>query len=104
MEQSPYRKAHSHSDSQEILRPFTECEGLLARLLFLILGQIHPFHPISLKIYSNIIFPSTPRSSEWSLTSRFSDQNFISSFHLFHVYYTPRPSLSPPFGHPNNIW
>jgi hypothetical protein len=34
---------------------------------------MHPFHrfpPYFTKIRSNTIFPSTPRSSEWSLTFR----------------------------------
>jgi hypothetical protein len=29
---------------------------------------VHTFPPYSPKICSNIIFPSTPRSSEWSLS------------------------------------
>jgi len=32
-----------------------------------------------LKIHSNIIFPSTPRSSNWSLLFRFSKQKFFIS-------------------------
>jgi hypothetical protein len=43
-----------------------------------ILSQINPVHafpPYFPKINSNIIFPSMPRSSEWSLPFRFSYQN-----------------------------
>jgi hypothetical protein len=35
------------------------------------------FPPQVLKTHSNIIFPSTPKSSQWSLPFRFSDQNSV---------------------------
>jgi hypothetical protein len=35
----------------------------------------------SLKIYSNVIYSSTPRSSEWPLLFTFSDQNFVCISH-----------------------
>jgi hypothetical protein len=34
------------------------------------------------KIHFNIILPSTPRSSEWSLPSRLANQNFVRIFRL----------------------
>jgi hypothetical protein len=37
---------------------------------------VHTFSPYFPKIYSNIVFPSTPMSSEWSLPFTFSSQNF----------------------------
>jgi hypothetical protein len=33
----------------------------------------------------NIIIPSTPRSSQWCLPFRFSDQNFVYIFHTSHA-------------------
>jgi len=49
------------------------------------------------KIHSNIILPSTHRSSEWSLPFRVSNHNFVHSFHLSHVCYIYHTShhLSP---------
>jgi hypothetical protein len=35
------------------------------------------------KIHSNITFPSTPRSFEWSLSFRFSDRNLLRSSHRY---------------------
>jgi len=43
-------------------------------------------------IISNIIFPSMSRSSEWSLSFRFSDQNFVCISHICHLCYIPLPS------------
>jgi hypothetical protein len=56
------------------------------------------------KKHSNIISPSTPRSSEWTFTFRFPDQNFCIYFSSFpsmlHV-----PSFSSPwFYYSNYIW
>jgi len=42
------------------------------------------------KSHSNIIFPSTPRSSELCLTFRFSNQNFVWISHLSHACYISR--------------
>jgi hypothetical protein len=45
----------------------------------------YPVHSLKLyfrMIYPNIIFPSTSRSLEWSLSFRFSEQNFVQMFHL----------------------
>jgi len=50
-----------------------------------ILSQIHPVHtypPYFPKIYFNIILPSMPMSSVWSLSVRFCDQNCLYIFHL----------------------
>jgi hypothetical protein len=48
-------------------------------------------NPIHINI--NIILPSTPRSSESSLSFRLPNQNFVRSSHLFHAHYMPRPSI-----------
>jgi hypothetical protein len=45
----------------------------------------HDFPPCFLKIHSNIIFPSRPRSSESFLLLRFSDQSFVRISHLSHA-------------------
>jgi hypothetical protein len=59
-----------------------------------VLSEMHPVHtlpPCSRKIQSNIIFPSTPRSSEWSLPFRFSDRSFVCTSHLSPACYMPLP-------------
>jgi hypothetical protein len=58
-----------------------------------------PYFP---KIHSNIVLPSMPRSSKWSLPFRFSNQNIVGISCLSHTCYIP-PSRHPPwFDHPNN--
>ena len=67
--------------------------------------QLDPVHtPTShfLKIYLNIIFPSTPGSSKWSLSLRFPQQNPVYISPLPHMCYTPRSSHSSRFYHPSN--
>jgi hypothetical protein len=46
--------------------------------------QSSPYHPILSKIHFNIIFPPTPKSSQWSLSSRLSHQNSIMYFFPMH--------------------
>jgi hypothetical protein len=70
-----------------------------------ILKQVNLPHtlPANLpKIHSNPIPtpPSTPRSSEWSLSSGHSPQNHV---HL-HACHMPRTTHSPRFDLPNDIW
>jgi hypothetical protein len=48
--------------------------------------------------------PSTPRSSEWSLPFRFSNENIACIFNLSHACYISSPSHLSWFDHPNNIW
>jgi hypothetical protein len=58
-----------------------------------ILSQMNPVFtlvPYFSKILCNIVSLSTPRSSTWSLSFRFSNQNICIS-HLSHPYYMPRP-------------
>jgi hypothetical protein len=56
------------------------------------------------KIHCNIIFPSTPRSSKWSLPIGVSNQNIVCISHLPNSCYMPQPFHPLRFDHPNNIW
>jgi hypothetical protein len=61
-----------------------------------VLTHMHPVHnfpPHFPKIQSNIIFPSTPRSSEWSFPRRDLDQNFL-RIYLSNVCYRPFKTYS----------
>jgi len=63
---------------------------------------VHVFPPHFPKIYSNIIPPSTPISSEWTLPSRFSYHSFV-WIYLSHTCYMSCPSY-PWLDLPNYIW
>ena len=110
MEQRPYWEANRFSATQEIPRILWN-----PKVHYLIhkcptpvstLPQLDPVHnPTShfLKIHLNIIFPSTPGSSKWSLNLRFPYQNPVYASPLPHTRYLLRPSDSSRFGHPKNI-
>jgi hypothetical protein len=71
------------------------------------LSQINPVHALTshlLKFYLNIILPSTPGSSKWTLSTRFPHQNpvYTSAFHQ--TCYILRPSHPSLFYHQINIW
>ena len=71
-----------------------------------ILGQPNPVHiPTShlLEIHPNIIYPSTPRSPQWSLSLRFPQQDPIHPPLLTHTRHMPSPSHSSRYYHPHNI-
>jgi hypothetical protein len=99
VEQSPSWEANSHSASKIpclLQNPKVHYRVHKNRSLLPVLSQTNPIHkhPNSFaKIYSNNIFPSTPRSSEWSFPFRFSNQHFICISHLSYACYIPRPSL-----------
>jgi hypothetical protein len=55
-----------------------------------------------LKIHRNIILPSTPGSTKWSLSLRFSHQNPVYTSSLPHTRYMLGPSHSSGFYHPQS--
>jgi len=74
---------------------------------FLILSQLDPVHTHTsqfLKIHLNIILPSGPGSSKWSLSLRCPQKNPVYTYPLPHTCYIPRQSHSSLFDNPNNIW
>ena len=71
-----------------------------------ILSQLDPVHSPTyhfLKIHLNIILPSTPGSSKWSISSMFPHQNPVYASPLPHTRYMPRPPHYSRFDHPNTI-
>jgi len=57
-----------------------------------------------LKIHFNIILPSMPGTSKWSLSLSFPHQNPVYAVTIPHTCYIPRPYNSSRFDHGNNIW
>jgi hypothetical protein len=99
MEQSPFREANSPPASQEIRRILRNMKvhyRVKSPPLIPVLNQMHAVHifsPYFPNIHSNIILPSTPRSSESTFPFRFPNQNTVCIFHLSHACY-PRTSVS----------
>ena len=110
MVQSPSSEANWFAASQEIPRisrnPKVHYHTHKRLPPVSILGQPNPVHtPTShlLKIRSNIIHPSTPRSPQWSPSLRFPQQDPIHPPLLTHTHYMPSPSHSSRFYHPHNF-
>jgi len=89
---------------------FMEAEGSLPRLQMLATCpypepyKSKPCPPSQfLKTQLNIILPSTPESSKWSLSFRFPHQSPVCKSLLPHTCYMLRPAHYR-FDHPNNIW
>ena len=69
--------------------------------------QLDPVH-VSLshylKIHFNIIFPSMPATSKWSLSLSFPHQNHVYAFPFSHTRYMPHQSHSSQFQSPDQYW
>jgi hypothetical protein len=96
MEQKPSWEANSHSASQEMVsilcNPKFHYHVHKAPPPVSILGQMNPIHTLTIylpKIHSNIVFPSTPRSSEWTFPFSFSNQNIVCISNLSNACYMP---------------
>jgi hypothetical protein len=63
---------------------------------------VHPVAQTFPKLHSNIIFPSTPRSSKWFLPFTFSNENIACVSHVSNPCCLPSSSYFPWFYHPNN--
>lgn len=68
-----------------------------------ILSQIIPAHTIFMT-HPNIIFPSIPRSSKYSLPFMFLNQNFLFTSKCCYIWYMTIPSHPQRLNHYNNIW
>jgi len=111
MEHSPFLEANRLSANQEIPRilwkPNVHYISQKCLPLVSILNQIDPVHVTTshiLKTHLNIILPSTPGSSKWSLSFRFPYQNPVHAYPLPYTRYKPRQSHYFRFYHKNNIW
>jgi len=84
MKQNPSSEADSQSASQEILRLLWnhKFHYRVYKTWHWSLLEPHVFPPSFREIRLNIILPSNPRSSEWYLLLRFSDQIFMCISHL----------------------
>ena len=111
MKQSPSWESSRFSASQEIPRilwnPQVQYRIHTCPPSVHMLSQPNPVHiPTShiLTIHPNIILPSTPGSSKWSLSLKFHPKKSAYASPLPHTCYMPRPPRSCRFDYPKNIW
>ena len=111
MEQSYFWEANRSPDSQEIPHILWNPKGHYCIHKHLppvpILSGICPFHASpsdSLKIHFNIILPSMPSSSQWSVLLTSFHQNPVCTSSDRCICHMPLPSLSSWFNHPNDSW
>jgi len=111
MEQSPSWAAENSSASQEILRslwnPKAHCY-IHKRPPPVLNSEPQQYISCSpsyvLKTHFNIILPSTPMSSKWSIFIGFSHQNLLCTFSVPHPCHMSLLSHPSCFDHVNNIW
>jgi hypothetical protein len=107
MEQIPCWEANSRSAIREIQCLYGIQSFHKSRPPISVLIQMDPVHtlpPYFLKIHYNIILPSPPRSSKWSLPFRFPDLNTVRIAHLPMRATWPAHSTIDNHHHLNNIW
>ena len=94
MQQNPSWKANRFSASQEISHILWN-----PKVYYRIYKS-----PTRVPIRRNVILPSSPGSSERSLSLRFLHQNPACTSPRLHTCYMSRPSHFSLFDYPNNIW
>ena len=110
MEQSPSWETNRFSASNEIspfygTRRFITAFTSASHLSLFWTKSVQFMLPAwFLKVHCNIIPPATPRSSKWSTSLRFLQQNPVCTSPLPHTCYMRRLSHSSRFGRPNHIW
>jgi hypothetical protein len=101
---SPYCEANRFAASQEIphilWKPRVHYRIHKCPPPVSILSQLNPVHTPTSHFLK--ILPSTPWSTKWSISLRFSHQNRVQASSLSPSRYMPRPSHSSPFKHPYN--
>ena len=109
MKHSSSWEANSPSPSQKMRRILwtPKVHHRLNNRLPPVLSHSNPVHAFAshfLKTHFNIVHPSAPSSSMWSLSLRFPHQIPVRNSPVSHTCYIPRPSHSSWFDNPNNTW